>query len=95
VILVVARILAAFKENTAVQAVFGGLRPAAVGLISAAGFGVIALSLYSAAGPWYDSIRWKEILVFAVIFTLIRKFKKHPVLYIAAGGIAGVLLGLA
>ena len=96
VILAVARILAAFKKSTTVQAVFGGLRPAAVGLISAAGFGVIILSLYSAAnGTWYEGIRWKEILLFAVIFVLVRIFKKHPILYIAAGGIAGILLGLS
>jgi len=96
VILVVARIFAAFKENTAVQAVFGGLRPAAVGLISAAGFGVIVLSLYTATnGAWYTGLRWKEILLFAVIFVLVRIFKKHPMLYIAAGGVAGILLGLS
>jgi chromate transporter len=97
VILIAARIFAAFKGNTSVQAVFGGLRPAAVGLISAAGFGVIASSLYSSAsgGIWYESLRWKEMIIFAVIFVLIRRFKKHPILYIAAGGITGALLGLA
>ncbi|GHV85866.1 chromate transporter [Spirochaetia bacterium] len=95
VILLVSRILTAVKESTVVKAVFGGLRPAAAGLITAAGFGVIALSLYSgSAGRWYEDIRWKELVLFAVLFLLIWKFKKHPILYIAAAGTAGIFLGL-
>jgi chromate transporter len=96
-ILVIARILTAFKENAVVKAVFGGLRPAAAGLISAAGFAVIVLSLYSAdnaAGSWLGGFRWKEILLFAVLFLLVWRFKKHPILYVAAAGAAGVLLRL-
>ena len=99
VIVIVARIFAAFKENAVVQAVFGGLRPAAAGLISAAGFAVIALSLYSLdvlrlGGAWYNGIRWKEVILFAALFFLVWKFKKHPILYVALAGIAGILLGL-
>jgi len=98
-IIIIARILSAFKENTVVKAVFGGLRPAAAGLIFAAGFGVIALSLYSMnvfhqTGIWYSGIRWKEIILFTILFLLIWKFKKHPILYVAIAGAAGVALGL-
>jgi chromate transporter len=98
-ILIVSRLLAAFKENTTVNAVFSGLRPAAAGLVFAAGFGVIALSLFSMnifeqSGIWYEAIRWKEVILFSVLFILIWKFKKHPLLYVAAAGIAGVVLGL-
>jgi chromate transporter len=39
-------------------------------------------------------IRWKEAALFAVLFLLILKFKKHPVIYIAAAGAAGMVLGL-
>ena len=99
VIIIVSRILSAFKENATVKAVFTGLRPAATGLIFAAGFGVIALSLYSMdiihqGGVWYEGIRWKEVILLAVLFILVLKFKKHPILYIAAAGVAGVILGL-
>ena len=99
VIMVISRILASFKENKTVTAIFLGLRPAAAGLIFAAGFGVIALSLYSTdifnqGGMWYAGIKWKEVILFTVLFFLVWKFKKHPIIYIAAAGIAGVLLGL-
>jgi len=95
VILIVARMLQAFKENAVVKSLFGGLRPAAAGLLSAAGFGAIALSLWNKAAPmWYSHIRWKETLIFAVLFFLIYKFKKHPIVYIVAAGAVGVLLKL-
>lgn len=95
VIIIVARILTAFKASPAVAAIFQGLRPAATGLIAAAGFGVIRLSLYSGGGShWYGWIRWPELALFALLFLLIYKFKKHPVWYILAAGAAGILLGL-
>jgi chromate transporter len=92
VIIIVARALALFKESKTVAAVFSGLRPAAAGLIGAAGFGVWKLSLYNEAAPvWYERIRVKEGLLFIVLFVLILKFKKHPAVYIAAAGIAGLV----
>jgi chromate transporter len=95
VILIVARILTAFKESPLVAAVFGGLRPAAAGLIAAAGFGVIRLSLYNGeAARWYGRIRLPEAALFVLLFLAIFKFKKHPVWYILAAGIAGVALKL-
>jgi chromate transporter len=95
VIILVARILLSYKENALIQAVFSGLRPAAVGLIAAAGFSVIRLSLYNeGAAVWYELLRWREGLLFAALFLCIRVLKKHPVVYIAAAGIVGIALGL-
>ena len=98
-IVLIARILSGFKENKTVKAVFSGLRPAAAGLIFAAGFGVIVISLFSIhefreAGIWYKSIHWKEFILFAVLLALVLKFKKNPILYIAIAGIAGIILKL-
>ena len=95
IITIVARMLQSFKENKVVQSLFTAFRPAAAGLLSAAGFSAIALSLWNAAAPiWYEFIRWKETLLLALILFLVMKFKKHPILYIAAAGVAGVLLQL-
>ncbi|MDR1949216.1 MAG: chromate transporter [Spirochaetaceae bacterium] len=94
IIIIVARIFLGFKDNPLVNAVFSGLRPAAAGLIAAAGFTVISLSLYNKETPvWYMGFRWREFLLFTLLFILIRKFKKHPVIYIAAAGVAGLILG--
>ena len=95
IIVIVARVLQAFKENRIVQSLFTAFRPAAAGLLSAAGFGAIILSVWNAAAPvWYGYLRWREALIMLIIFVLIIKFRKHPVLYIAAAGILGLILKL-
>jgi chromate transporter len=95
VISVIARALTSFKENKIVVSVFSGLRPAAGGLLAAAGAGVWKLSLYNrGAARWFELLRWKECAIFAAIFLLIIKLKFHPVIFIAIGAGIGILLGL-
>jgi chromate transporter len=94
-IIIVARILSGVKGSAYVEAVFKGLRPAASGLIAAAGFTVLKLSLYNDhAAAWYELLRWKECLIFAVLFVCVLKIKAHPVIFIAVAGVAGAALGL-
>jgi len=94
VIGIVARALQSLKENKIAVSVFSGLRPAAAGLLCAAGWGVWRLALYNNnGGLWYERIRWREGLVCAAIYLLIVKFRGHPVIYIALGAAAGILLG--
>ena len=96
IIVVIARMFAAFRANKTAEAVFRGFRPAAAGLLAAAGFGVWKLVLIAdpSGGPWYGRLRLKEAALFAAFFVLIRKFALHPVVCIAAAGAAGILLGL-
>ena len=95
IIIVIARMLETFRENRIMKILFNSFRPAAAGLLSSAGLGVIVLSVWNAAAlRWYEFLRWKEFLLFGLIFFLIIKFKKHPVLYIAAAGAAGIILKL-
>jgi len=94
VIAILARALQSFKENKTAVSVFSGLRPAAAGLLCAAGWGVWRLALYNGNGStWYECIRWREGLVCVAIYLLIVKFRIHPVIYIALGAAAGILLG--
>ncbi|MDR0877950.1 MAG: chromate transporter [Treponema sp.] len=99
VIAIIARVLTAFKANKIIARVFSGLRPAAAGLLAAAGFGAWKLSLYSGgASVWYELIRWREGIIFVVLSVCVLTLKglrlSHPVLYIAIGAAAGVLLKL-
>ena len=99
IITIIARMLRSFKENRIVISVFSGLRPAAAGLLAAAGLGAWKLALWNADAPrWFEALRWKECLIFAALFLLIWRFKGrpagHPVICIAAGAAAGIALGL-
>jgi chromate transporter len=99
IISVIAGTLQSLKNNKISVAVFSGLRPAAAGLLTAAGLGVWRLALYNdiaanSNGAWHEIIRWRESLVCLVIFLLIVKFRGHPVIYVALGAITGIILGL-
>jgi chromate transporter len=98
IIVIISRLFTAYKQNKTVQAVFRALRPAALGLLVAAGFGVWRLFLFDAvslqSASLIQAIRWKEAALFALFFAAIITLKKHPVFYIAAAAVAGVTLGL-
>jgi len=95
IIILIAKALEAFKKSLAVKAVFGGLRPAATGLIAAAGFAVLRLSLFNEkASDALGFIRFRELALFAILYLLIVKLKKHPIVYIAAAAAAGLALSL-
>ena len=42
-----------------------------------------------------NAIQWKGIILFAVLYFLIKKYKKHPLVYIAASAVVGVVFGFA
>ncbi len=95
ILLIIARVLDAFRSNPYVNAAFYGLRPAVVGLIGAAGISVVKTSLVHLpyAGNLLGFFDWFSIGIFALVFILRRKFQIHPIAYLAASAVAGILLG--
>lgn len=96
VILIVANILQKFKESKEVKNVFYMLRPAATGLIAAAGLSVICLAIFKCSLKAFEiggfDIRCAILFVAIYIFT--KKTKYHPVVAIAISGVIGILLSL-
>ena len=100
VIILISKILTQFKESPLVQGVFKGLRPASTALIAAAGLSVAQMALLNLdafTGINLQSlasvINWKGLLLAAVIYWGLKKFKKHPIVYIAFAALAGILIG--
>ncbi len=97
VIFIVAKILNAFKENKYVKNAFYGLRPASIGLITAAGWGVVKIALvdigkFSETGNIADLFVLKGIILAAVLFVLQKVFKKlHPIFLIVIAAAAGIV----
>ena len=100
VILIVARMLKAFRGNKTVDAVFYGLRPCSVGLIAAAGILVVKIALFrfdafAASGVFTDVFNWKALALAAALLVLTRFIKAtkklHPVIFILASAAVGVL----
>ena len=92
VILIVAGFLQKFKDNKIVKNVFYGLRAAVVGMLAVSLLTVVKTTfLIPDAATILASIEWIKLAVFAVVFFLVMKFKKHPILYIALGAVAGIV----
>ena len=100
IILIIARVLAAFRQNKVVDAAFYGLRPCSVGLIAAAGLLVVKIALfdvdlYRQTGVLMNLFQWKAIALAAVLIVLTRYVKPlkklHPVFFILGSAAVGVL----
>ena len=103
IILFVAAAMKAFRNNRYVEAAFYTLRPASTGLITAAGWSVIMLvlvntELYWGTGVLTDLFRWKNIVLFVVIWilaNLVKPVKKlHPIVFIALAALCGIVFKL-
>lgn len=99
IIVIIAQFLKKFKENNSVQSVFYGLRPASTALIAAAGFSVVKISLLNLNNTTLNNsllslFNWKAIIIAIILFFAIKKYKKHPVFYIAISALVGVIFKL-
>lgn len=102
VIILIAAFFSKFSQNKYVRRVFYGIRPAVAGLIAAAGYSVVKTALltgeaFSGFATLLSFFNIKAVALFAVIF-IIRQFKKveklHPIIFIAVGAAAGILIGI-
>ncbi|MED9994680.1 MAG: chromate transporter [Oscillospiraceae bacterium] len=100
VILLIARVLKAFRENQYVDAGFYGLRPCSIGLIAAAGVLVVKLALfntelYASTGAIADLFNFKALILAAVLLVATRCIKKlkglHPIVFILASAVIGIV----
>lgn len=109
IILIVAAMLAKFRDSKYVANAFYGLRPASTGLIGAAGAGVVLQVFAGISSSSGDSIftkysgggaiSIKAVILAAVIFVLSRYVKQtknlHPIVFIAISAVAGVVFKFA
>lgn len=98
VISLIAGVMAKYRDNRLVDDLFKGLRPAATGLVAAAGYAVCKSALFLGwGGGFFAAFDWWNVLLFAVILScmLLPKLKKlHPILYILLGAGVGMLIRL-
>jgi chromate transporter len=94
IIMIVARAMDRYQKSPLVQNMFAFMRPAVAGLIAAAGFAVLKIALFHEAETFLLSISWVAVALYAVLVALLhwKPLKKiHPIAFIAAGAVIGVL----
>ena len=98
IILLIAGFLKAFRTNPFVDAAFYGLRPASTAMVASAGIGVVMLSLLDMDAAGWGILRWRELIMAAVLLALTRWVpftkKLHPIVFILLSAAVGVTLGL-
>lgn len=94
VICIIATILEKFKSSKVVKEVFYGIRPAVVGFIGAAISGIFISSFLNLQNSGVQVINWLNLVFYAVMYGLYKKFKLNPILVILICGVLGVLFQL-
>lgn len=97
IILIVAAILAKFKESKLVKDALYGLRPASAGLIAAAGL-TVALANLLPEGWGLAGFNWKGLILAVVLWVLTNIVKKtkglHPIVFIGISAVVGILFAM-
>ena len=97
VIIIISKMLMKFRDSKYVEYAFYGLRSASVGLIAAAWFGVAKIAFWNSEAlvqseNFLMAIDYKSIILSAVIFFLVTKFKKiHPIALIVLSAVVGII----
>lgn len=99
IILIIAKILEKFQDSKLVKDAFYTLRPAVTALIAVAGISIINVSLlswgvYNTSGNIMDLFNIVAIIMFLVILCMqlfLKKVKLHPIVYIVAAAIVGII----
>ncbi len=92
IIVIVASILQRFKESAIIQGIFKWIRPASTALIASAFITIAQNTLFKSFEFQVEDLVKTAIAI--LLFVLIMKYKKHPILYIVFSAVVGIALKL-
>jgi len=97
IVCLVAKAMEQYRYHHYVQAGLRSVRPAVVALVSVALFTIVRISLlnwpeFIQSMDWAVLINPKAVILFGVALAAMLKFKKHPIIYIAAGAVVGIFI---
>lgn len=95
IILVIAKSYSRFQDNIYVKRGLYGIRAAVVGLIASAAYSVLTTTIlttdkFISSPSFFSFFDFRQLAIFAVIFTLYKVFNKHPIWYILFGALCGI-----
>ncbi|PZX15370.1 chromate transporter [Breznakibacter xylanolyticus] len=99
-IVIVSHVLSKFKENVVIQGILKGIRPATIGLIGSAFIflGQAAFMNSTSLLPdaqltsWLGAVQWEAVIIFVIIFALMRLTKLGAILLTLVGALLGLCL---
>ena len=101
-IVLIAKTIKKYYDSHLVQSLFRALRPAAIGLITAAGFSLLLTALgvkanflqFRFSADWYSLLKLGIYGAFLFFAFWKKTAKIHPLFFILAGGAIGAILAL-
>ncbi|MCR4782648.1 MAG: chromate transporter [Lachnospiraceae bacterium] len=102
IIMIVAKMLEKFRDNKYVNAALYGLRPASVAMITSAGIVIILFSFFQINNVYEFGkavVDYRSFILAAVVLVCSRFIpftkKLHPILFIIASGIVGIIFHMS
>lgn len=100
VILIIAMFLKKFRDNIYVERVFYGLRPASMAMITSSFISIVLIAivnvpLFRETGSFLDLVSLPALALAVIVFVLNRKTKLHPIWFILASAVVGVVFNFA
>ena len=83
-----------FRGLNMVQGILAGLRPAVIAMIASAGISLLIMAFYGQRALPDDAASFDAIavIVYAIAFMIVRKWKPDPIWVMAGSGLAGIIL---
>ncbi|MEG0239892.1 chromate transporter [Anaerorhabdus sp.] len=81
-----------YKNVAWIQNVLSTLRPAVVAMIATAGISILTTALWGTAAVSIGTMRIDMIVIFAIAFIVLSKFKANPITVMLLCGVAKVVL---
>lgn len=101
IILIIAKAFTNFQNNKWVQGALFGMRPVVIGLIASAVFLLMSSGFITQGAEistfqgFFQSLQYKEIIIFSICTFIYFKFKLHPIkLILIAGGLGILFFGV-
>ena len=94
IVVTLAYIYYRFRSLNMVQGVLSGLRPAVIAMIASAGISLLIMAFYGQRTLPKDlaSLDVIAVIIFAIGFFVLRKWKPNPLWVMAGSGVAGIIL---
>ena len=94
IVITLAYIYYRFRKRNMVQGVLAGLRPAVIAMIASAGISLLIMAFYGQRTLPKDltSLDVIAVIIFAIGFFVLRKWKPNPLWVMAGSGVAGIIL---
>ena len=89
--LLICTLLKRYREKDQVQWAFYGLRPAVAGLIGAIAISLLQIAIFGGQIIKDAAVDTKALILLALMLPAVFKLNKHPIVYIAAAAVVGMV----